>query len=94
MNRIRGRILQRIRDYYFAQYPWCVSCLSHGKKVLATQLDHIVPLFKGGKDEDDNRQGLCDQCHDDKTREDLGWKQSTACDSDGNPLNSNHHWNK
>lgn len=94
MTRIRGRALQRIRDYHFSINPWCEYCLNRGIKELATQLDHIIPLFKGGDDNDDNRQGLCDACHTDKTREDLGQKVSGACNSDGIPLSPNHHWNK
>lgn len=34
--------------------------------VAATEVDHIIPLHKGGKTEG-NLQSLCGQCHLDKT---------------------------
>lgn len=33
--------------------------------------DHIFPKWKGGSDEPWNKQLLCANCHEDKTREDL-----------------------
>jgi 5-methylcytosine-specific restriction enzyme A len=34
---------------------------------LGTVVDHIVPLWKGGSDDADNKQTLCPPCHDAKT---------------------------
>ena len=34
---------------------------------LATQRDHIKPLAEGGADDHTNEQGLCDECHEDKS---------------------------
>lgn len=65
--RIRGRALQGIRRRHFEQQPLCVRCKSKGRVVAATQVDHAKPLWDGGADTDDNRQGLCDACHDAKT---------------------------
>lgn len=63
---------------------------------LAVQLDHIVPLFKGGldfdADEGTNRQGLCEPCHDAKTAEDFG-RTPKGGDSDGIPTDPRHPWN-
>jgi len=36
-------------------------------KLEAYDLDHIIPLWKGGKDDDDNVQALCPACHRKKT---------------------------
>jgi 5-methylcytosine-specific restriction endonuclease McrA len=36
-------------------------------KLEAYDLDHIIPLWKGGKDTDDNLQALCPACHRIKT---------------------------
>lgn len=36
---------------------------------LATQVDHVVPLFEGGSDSMDNRRAICTPCHDTKTQE-------------------------
>lgn len=70
-ERIRGRRLQDIRSSWRMRAPLCVECEKAGRVRLWTQLDHIIPLFKGGADHDSNRQGLCDECHAVKTREDM-----------------------
>lgn len=41
---------------------------------LATELDHIVPVGRGGSDTDDNRQGLCVRHHAIKTARDGGYE--------------------
>ncbi len=66
-QRIRGRALQGIRRRFLEQDPLCVKCKARGRIVAATQLDHRRPLWDGGSDTADNRQGLCDECHDEKT---------------------------
>lgn len=68
-ERIRGGNLQRIREDYFRLKPLCVACEEAGRTNLATELDHIVPLWKGGADAPHNRQGLCSPCHAAKTAE-------------------------
>ena len=50
---------------------------------MADELDHIVALTNGGADESDNRQGLCKQCHADKTLIDLGRTERTQFDASG-----------
>ena len=74
-NRIRGRVLQRIRTQYRYAQPLCVRCLEQGIVKLWTDLDHVQALMHGGEDSRHdvmrNRQGLCKECHAQKTREDL-----------------------
>jgi len=70
-ERIRGRRLQQIRQAFFRDHPLCSRCEAQGRVRVAIELDHIVPLFKGGKDVGSNRQGLCHACHEEKTREDM-----------------------
>ena len=65
--------------------PLCVSCEAKGKTTAATEVDHIQPLHKGGTDEPDNLQGLCRDCHADKTRRDLGQKGRPEIGADGWP---------
>ncbi|WP_454674853.1 HNH endonuclease [Achromobacter pestifer] len=66
-KRITGRKLQRLRAELFAAEPLCVECLRQGRVRLATQRDHKKPLFEGGTEEPDNVQGLCDDCHEEKS---------------------------
>ena len=68
VTRIRGSRLQARRRKWFAEHPLCVECKRNGRVAAATRLDHIVPLECGGKDEPSNWQGLCEPCHDEKTR--------------------------
>jgi 5-methylcytosine-specific restriction protein A len=70
-NRITGRRRQEIRRQHFAEHPLCVHCEAQGRVAIATELDHIVPLHKGGQEADSNRQGLCHDCHLAKTAKDL-----------------------
>lgn len=39
-----------------------------GRVTLATQRDHIKPLAEGGADDGDNEQGLCEPCHEAKSK--------------------------
>jgi len=71
IRRVTGRRLQTIRREHFTRQPLCVECDRRGRVSLATELDHKVPLFKGGADSDENRQGLCFDCHAVKTKADL-----------------------
>jgi len=87
-HRIRGRALQKLRLYWFMAKPLCVACEQRGKVSMATELDHIVPLHKGGTNEEPNLQGLCSECHDEKTRKDLGWRERITIGSDGWPIES------
>ena len=44
----------------------CGICQSCGR--IGTEVDHIVPLWAGGSDDEINKQLLCDACHDVKTK--------------------------
>jgi 5-methylcytosine-specific restriction protein A len=92
-NRIRGRALQRIRSRILAHEPLCRPCAAAGRTTEATQIDHIVPLFKGGSDTADNRQPICDACHQAKTDVDLGVQRSPF-NADGEPTDPMHPWNR
>ena len=54
--------------------------------VEAQEVDHIIPLFKGGTDTDDNRQPLCKQCHQKKSIEERGKKYRPQIGVDGYPV--------
>jgi 5-methylcytosine-specific restriction protein A len=80
-----GRRLQIIRKRHFQQNPLCVMCEAAGRIKLAQELDHIVALANGGEDVPENRQGLCRECHDAKTRNEFGWKPKPTIGLDGWP---------
>ena len=50
----------------------CRICLANGRTTAATVPDHIVPLAKGGTDDDSNVRCLCALCHDAVTRQEFG----------------------
>jgi 5-methylcytosine-specific restriction protein A len=81
--RLRGRQWMKIRAAYLQEYPLCIMCELKGIVTAAKEIDHIIPLFKGGKDGWDNYQALCVECHKQKTAEDLN--QATGCDLSGFP---------
>jgi 5-methylcytosine-specific restriction enzyme A len=45
----------------------CQICLRDGLYVEARIVDHIVPRFEGGSDDDDNLQSICSPCDKVKT---------------------------
>ncbi len=57
-----------MRAALFTSQPLCVECRAQGRVTLATQRDHIVSLEEGGADDDSNVQGLCQPCHDAKSK--------------------------
>lgn len=60
---------RRIRDEVLIQEPYCRICRSRP----SVDVDHIVPLSRGGSHDRCNLQGLCISCHRRKTRnESLG----------------------
>ena len=58
----RKRILARDKGL-------CQAHLRQGRYRPANHVDHIVPKFEGGRDDDDNLRSLCKDCHDAKTAE-------------------------
>lgn len=88
IKRRTGRWLQKERERWFKRKPFCVICFAHTppRLVLATELDHIVPLHKGGKDIASNKQGLCDPCHLAKSILERGRQQAQKVGLDGYPI--------
>ena len=74
-ERIRGRHLQRLRREMLTANPLCVQCQKQGRIKQAEELDHIIPLHKGGSNNRSNLMPLCKSCHAAKTAEDMGHKQ-------------------
>lgn len=65
-ERIRGRPLQRLRKQVMREQPLCPECEAEGRAVAwyeGGELDHIVPLSKGGTNERSNLVGRCRPHH-------------------------------
>jgi 5-methylcytosine-specific restriction protein A len=58
----------RARAQVLAEEPLCRICLDEGRTTASAKVDHIVPLAWGGSDERSNKQGLCNPCHDAKSK--------------------------
>lgn len=56
-----------LRRVCIACNPLCVHCKADGRTVAAQEVDHIVPLSKGGTHDEYNLQALCKSCHSKKT---------------------------
>lgn len=67
-RRITGQALQRLRLEMWSQDPWCKGCGRITAYPYGFNIDHIVPLEQGGEDAEHNRQLLCIECHDLKTK--------------------------
>lgn len=72
-----------IRKRLLDHSPLCLMCQKQGIIRAAAEVDHIVPLFKGGTDDMDNLQGLCTECHKTKTLHDVTNK--VGCNEQGIP---------
>lgn len=66
-RRKRGWAGQRDRAQVVAEEPLCRMCLARGIESPTEEVDHIVPLSRGGTDKRSNKQGLCVPCHRKKT---------------------------
>ena len=45
----------------------CQECKRQGRTTAGYPVDHIIALADGGTDDDENKQTLCQRCHDQKT---------------------------
>ena len=84
-KRTTGRKWMAIRERVLRLTPHCVECYKSGKVNPASEIDHILPLFKGGTDDLDNLQALCDDCHNTKTASDMGHRIKPEIGIDGWP---------
>ena len=82
-GRLRGRHGTKRRLRLWTASPTCAMCKRLTEYPFGFHVDHIVPLFKGGPDEDENLQVLCIKCHDVKTEKDMGFKPAPKFGPDG-----------
>lgn len=57
---------QRARKAVLRLQPYCVDCGSEGTKGNPLTVDHIVPLSRGGTQDEDNLQTRCRICNSSK----------------------------
>jgi 5-methylcytosine-specific restriction protein A len=65
-QRTTGSALMKTRERIFARdmgMCQCGDCKALGRIRLAEEVDHIVPLWAGGLDVDENRQAINGECH-------------------------------
>jgi HNH endonuclease len=89
--KLRCRILNR--DRYLCQ---CEECKRDKRLTYADEVDHVIPVERGGSDAEWNLQAINHDCHKRKTvRDRYGLNpDSGRCNIDGLPLDPNHPWNK
>lgn len=78
-DKLRLQILER--DHFL-----CQRCASAGRVREASHCDHRIPRAKGGKDDADNLQSLCPECHRAKSIEDAGGTPRRQFDARGFPI--------
>jgi 5-methylcytosine-specific restriction protein A len=69
-ERIRGRALQTIRDRILRRdcgICHCAACQATCALKPAHEVDHRVPLWMGGAEDDSNRYAINADCHKAKT---------------------------
>lgn len=76
INKRYDHAWRKIRNAYIQAHPLCEHCQENGRVTPAQEVDHIIPLERGGTHTEANLQALCKPCHSSKTaREDDRWKQ-------------------
>lgn len=62
-ERMRGGAAVTRRRRWLELHPLCVMCEKEGSVTAGDVVDHITPLWKGGRDDDSNLQTLCQVPH-------------------------------
>ena len=72
-NKRYGRSWKEIRNRFLAANPLCACCIKEGRLTPATLVHHILPVERGGGNEESNLMSLCASCHE-KIHHELGDK--------------------
>lgn len=71
VQRVKGRPWERLREQVFGRDKWlCQDCLPE-RVTVAHEIDHILPLHKGGGNNLENLQALCIECHKRKSEREM-----------------------
>ena len=97
-RRLRGRAGQKQRARRLARTDGlCEHCLREGRTTLATIVNHIVPLARGGADTDENTENLCGEHDAIVTADQFGRAEpikGKGVGRDGRPTSADHPWNR
>lgn len=66
--RVRGRAGVERRARWLLANPLCIDCEAGGRVTAAAEVDHVVPLWRGGADDETNFASRCCPCHAAKTK--------------------------
>lgn len=98
-----GAAWDRLRPAIFARDNYicrCAECTASGRVKPATEIDHVVPKYRGGTDDPSNLQAINRDCHKRKTiAEALAAQGITerrpdaSCSTSGLPTDPTHPWN-
>lgn len=58
-----GKAWRAIRKRYVAEHPLCEMCLKENRMTKVEEVHHILPLSRGGTNDEDNLMSLCKSCH-------------------------------
>lgn len=85
--RLRGRRWMEKRRAWLRKSPLCEDCLELGRvNTSELEVDHVVPLYLGGKDDESNYRTRCKEHHKIKTALDMGHQPKTEVGLDGWPI--------
>ena len=68
--------------------PLCRHCLTSGRVTMAQEIDHIIPLSRGGTYDISNACPLCIDCHEIKTAIEFNHRKPRRIGLDGFPLDT------
>lgn len=86
VERLRGRAGMAQRERRLRRtHGLCEDCTAEGRTEVAHIVDHIIPLAKGGSDDDDNTRNLCHLHNGLRTAEQFGFKAKARIGADGWP---------
>jgi 5-methylcytosine-specific restriction endonuclease McrA len=85
-RRLSGWEWKAQRDAQLKRQPLCEACAADRVPRLAYEVDHIVRIVDGGKNEPSNYQSLCRDHHRIKTVLERGHKPRPAIGIDGVPI--------
>ena len=85
----------RLRHAQLQREPLCRMCKQLGRVTAANVIDHIEP-HRGNLElfhDPANLQSLCKACHDGAKQSQERTGQLRGGDTEGRPIDPNHHWN-